>query len=312
MGVGVHQMPFGTAFETYAILTVGDGLVSQIPAVIISIASALLLARGGATGSTDLALFTQLGRFPAALGTVALLMAVFALVPGMPFIPFMLGAAARGAASWFGARRAPPEEETLLEQEAANEVASPEPPIGDLLDIDDIHVRFAPDLVQMVLDPATGLDARIENMRRHIATEFGLILPEIRLTDDASFPPGTYTIAIQGVETARDRLEPDRLLALLGPEDGKDPAPDLVKEPVYGAPARWVSAGSEDRLALHGATIVTPVEVLATHLLEVLKQSLGRLFGLKALRRLLDEVSNISNPARAEANRQLIDELVPD
>lgn len=312
IGTLVHGMPLGRAFETYAILTVGDGLVSQIPAVVISIASALLLARGGATGSTDLALFTQLGRFPAALGTVAMLMALFALVPGMPFVPFIIGAAALGAASWYGVRHPRPVEDLEEGGEATNEAALPDAPIGDLLDIDDIHVKFAPDLVQMVLDPATGLDARIENMRRHIASEFGLVLPEMRLTDDATLPPGTYTIGIQGVETARDRLEPDRLLALLGAGEDSTLTPDLVKEPVYGAPARWVSAGHEDQLALDGATIVTPVEVLATHLLEVLKHNLGRLFGLKTLRRLLDEVSNFSNPGRAEANRQLIEELVPE
>ncbi|MEY8841268.1 FHIPEP family type III secretion protein, partial [Cribrihabitans sp. XS_ASV171] len=96
MGVIVHGMPIGAAFETYAILTVGDGLVSQIPAVIISIASALLLARGGTTGATDNALFSQLGRHPAALGTVAGLMALFALVPGLPFLPFILGGAVLG------------------------------------------------------------------------------------------------------------------------------------------------------------------------------------------------------------------------
>ena len=100
MGTLMHGMPVGQAFETYAILTVGDGLVSQIPAVIISIAAALLLARGGATGATDSALFDQLGRYPAALVTVALLMALFALVPGMPFGPFVLGAAALGGAGW--------------------------------------------------------------------------------------------------------------------------------------------------------------------------------------------------------------------
>ena len=312
IGTLVHGMPLSRAFETYAILTVGDGLVSQIPAVVISIASALLLARGGATGPTDFALFSQLGRFPAALGTVALLMALFALVPGMPFTPFILGACALAAAAWSVSRRRPEAEPQPDDTEPAAAETLPDKPIGDLLDIDDIHIKFAPDLVQMVLDPATGLDARIDNMRRHIATEFGLILPEIRLTDDAGLPPGTYAIRIQGVEAARDRLEPDRLLALLGPDETNNAAPDLVKEPVYGAPARWISQGSEDRMAIEGATIVTPVEVLATHLLEVLKQNLGRLFGLKALRRLLDEASNLSNPARAEANRQLIEELVPD
>ena len=106
IGVVVHGMPVGRAFETYAILTVGDGLVSQIPAVIISIASALLLARGGAIGATDLALFGQLGRHPAALATVAVLMLLFALVPGLPFLPFIAGAGGLGFAAWVGQRRA--------------------------------------------------------------------------------------------------------------------------------------------------------------------------------------------------------------
>lgn len=312
IGSLVHGMALGRAFETYAILTVGDGLVSQIPAVIISIASALLLARGGAAGTTDFALFSQLGRFPAALGTVAVLMALFALVPGMPFGPFIAGAAGLGAAAFFVSRKQDEQTPQVSTGEVEAAPNQPETPIGDLLDIDDIHVKFAPDLVQMVLDPATGLDARIENMRRHLATEFGLIVPEIRLTDDAVLPAGTYVVQVQGVEAARDRLEPDRLLALLSEEASGQATGDLVKEPVYGAPARWISHGSEDTLALEGATIVTPVEVLATHLLEVLKQNLGRLFGQKALRRLLSEVSNLSNAARAEANRELIDELVPD
>ncbi|MDJ1008266.1 MAG: flagellar biosynthesis protein FlhA [Paracoccaceae bacterium] len=312
IGTLVHGMALGRAFETYAILTVGDGLVSQIPAVIISIASALLLARGGATGSTDFAVFSQLGRFPAALGTVAVLMGLFALMPGMPFVPFIAGAAALGAAAWAVNRRADGSEDTAASDAEATAPPPAEEPIGDLLDLDDIHVQFAPDLVQMVLDPATGLDARIDNMRRHITREFGLILPEIRLTDDARLPAGTYVVRIQGVEQARDRLEPDRLLALLGPEEAKTAGADTVKEPVYGAPARWVARGSEDRLALDGATVVTPVEVLATHLLEMLKQNFGRLFGLKALRRLLDEVTSLSNTARADANRQLIDQLVPE
>ncbi|MEM9708772.1 MAG: flagellar biosynthesis protein FlhA [Pseudomonadota bacterium] len=307
IGTLIHGMALARAFETYAILTVGDGLVSQIPAVIISIASALLLARGGATGSTDFAVFSQLGRFPSALGTVGVLMALFALVPGMPFLPFIAGAAALWAAAWGVSRTQPAPAEEPKEDGPAQ---APEAPIGDLLDLDEIHVQFAPDLVEMILDPGIGLDARIDNMRRHIATEFGLILPEIRLTDDASLPPGTYSIRIQGVEQARDRLEPERVLALVGPDAPQ--SGDVVKEPVYGAPARWVPKGSEDRLALDGATIVTPVEVLATHLLEVLKQNFGRLFGLKSLRRLLDELGALTNPARAEANRQLIDELVPE
>lgn len=307
MGIVIHGMPAGRAFETYAILTVGDGLVSQIPAVVISVAAAILLARGGATGAVDVSFFRQLGQYPAAMGTVALLLALFALVPGLPFLPFMLGAASLGGLAWQGLRRPP---KTL----AARAEPTAEPvrkSMGDLLDFDDIHIEFAPNLIPMVLDPATGLDARIQNMRNHIATGFGLILPEIRLTDDALLPPGSYRIRLQGVERVRDRLVPDRVLALLvegiPPPDGLE-----VREPVYGAPARWIAADGQEDAAIAGLTVVTPAEVLATHLLEVLKSNLARLLTLKGLRRLLDEFVKVSDPARAEANRRLLDELVPD
>ncbi len=312
IGVALHGMELGKAFETYAILTVGDGLVSQIPAVIISIASALLLARGGATGSTDIALFSQLGRYPAALATVAVLMALFALVPGLPFLPFVAGSLALAGAAFWGYRL---QKEQLEAEEKTAEAQRDEPQVdslGDMLDLDDIHVEFAPDLVSMVLDPATGLDARITSMRNHVATVFGLILPEIRMTDNATLPPETYLVKIQGVEQARDRLQADRVLAILtGTEQDLPPGTD-VQEPVYGASARWVEPESQEGLALDGCTIVTPTEVLATHLLEVIKRNFPRLLTLKSLRRLLAEFVNLSDATRAEANQKLLDELIPD
>ncbi|WP_240794044.1 flagellar biosynthesis protein FlhA [Pseudorhodobacter turbinis] len=307
MGTLVHGMPIGQAFETYAILTIGDGLVSQIPAVVISIAAALLLARGGAVGAADVSFFAQLGRYPGALATVAFLLALFALVPGLPFLPFMAGALILGGSAYWVAGAAA--------RQPAEEANTPAPPpekrLGDVLDFDDIHIEFAPDLVAMVLDPATGLDVRIANMRNHIASSFGLILPEIRLTDEASLPPGTYRIRLQGVEQVRDRLFPDRVLALLSddlpPPEGMD-----VREPVYGAPARWIPPDAQEDASIIGFTVVSPTEVLATHLLEVLKNNLSRLLSLRGLRRLMDEFVNLSDPVRAEANRRLLDELVPD
>jgi len=307
MGTMVHGMPLGQAFETYAILTVGDGLVSQIPAVIISIAAALLLARGGTTGAADVSFFAQLGRYPGALATVAFLMALFALVPGMPFLPFMTGAILLGGAAYWVAGSAT----KATEAETNAPAAVAEKRLGDVLDFDDIHIEFAPDLVSMVLDPATGLDVRIANMRNHIASSFGLILPEIRLTDEPALPAGTYRIRLQGVEQVRDRLLPDRVLALLS--DGLPPPEGMdVREPVYGAPARWIPPDAQEEAAMLGFTVVSPTEVLATHLLEVLKNNLSRLLTLRGLRRLLDEFINLSDPVRAEANRRLLAELVPD
>lgn len=311
MGVIAHGMPIGQAFETYAILTVGDGLVTQIPAVIISIAAALLLSRGGTKGATDTALLEQLGRYPAALGTVGLLLGIFAIIPGLPFLPFLFGSVLLVAAGVVGYRKS-----MAADAQPVADTGPVEPNvsglIGDVLEIDDVHVEFAPDLVGMVLDAGTGLDVRITNMRLHIAKAYGLILSEIRLTDDHSLPPGTYVIRIQGVEQVRAKLYPDKVMALLQNGDASLPAGTDVREPVYNAPARWIDGARQDGLILSGVTVVTPVEVLATHLLEVIKRNLGRLLSLKAMRRILDEVTRLSDSDRSEANRRLLDELIPE
>ncbi|WP_209507215.1 MULTISPECIES: flagellar biosynthesis protein FlhA [unclassified Ruegeria] len=311
IGVIVHGMPVASAFETYAILTVGDGLVSQIPAVIISIASALLLARGGTQGATDNAIFSQLGRHPAALSTVAVLMVLFALVPGLPFLPFILGAAVLGYAA-YRIRKKQKETDPSLQSQATETEVPVSQAIGDILDLDDVHLEFAPDLVSLVLNPGTGLDARIANMRTYVASTFGLILPEIRLTDRADLPTGTNVIKVQGVEQARGVLNPDLVLALV--QDGFDLLPEgnEVTEPVYGAPARWILPKHQEDATLNGATIVSPPEILATHLLEIIKQNFSRLLTLESLRRLLTEMTRLSDPVRAEANRKLLDELIPD
>lgn len=310
MGTVIHGMPIGAAFETYAILTVGDGLVTQIPAVIISIAAALLLARGGAIGATDLAITSQLGRHPAALATVAVLMGVFALVPGLPVVPFLTGGMILGGLAYWVSRRASEADAEEMPEEAPK--SARDRPIGDVLDLDDIHVEFAPDLVDMVLDPANGLDSRIVNMRTHIAKSFGTIMPEVRLTDDVMLKDGTYVLRIHGVEVARGVLHPDLMLALIPEGAAALPTGRDVEEPVYGAPARWIQDAEREDAQLNGLTVVSPSEVLATHLLEVIKRNLGRLLTMKSLKRLLDELGALSNPGRAEANRALIDQIVPD
>jgi flagellar biosynthesis protein FlhA len=312
IGITVHDMPVGLAFETYTILTVGDGLVSQIPAVVISIASALLLARGGATGATDIALVAQLGRHPSALVTVAILMGLLALVPGLPFIPFMVGAIGLGGCAFAMASAAGRKKEEPVELQVMTDEKPAQKSLGDMLDLDDIHVEFAPDLVDMVLDPGTGLDARIANMRSHVASEFGVLLPEIRLTDNPSLPPGCYVVHVQGVEQVRDTLMPNQILVLVNDGDQSDVAGGLVKEPVYGAPARWIDPSDQEQAAVEGMTTVQPAEVLATHLLEIVKRNFARLLTFKALRRRLDEMTRLSDVDRAEANRRMLEELIPD
>lgn len=312
IGLTLHGMPISDAFTTYAILTVGDGLVTQIPAVIISIASALLLARGGATGATDTALAAQLGRNPAALATVAMLMALLGFVPGLPMLPFLAGGLALGAFAHAAWRR---ERATRANEALGAEQPRDEPPaerLGDVLALEEIHLLFAPNLVPMVLDPAIGLDARISNMRTHLAESYGVLLSEIRLTDDPELSEGTYVVKLQGVEAVRSRVRPGNVLALLQGSDANLPVGEDVREPVYGAPARWIDADMREKATLEGLTVVTPTEVISTHLLEVIKTSLSRLMTLSSLRNLLDQMTSVSDQTRAASNRRLLDELIPD
>ena len=257
----------------------------------------MLLSKGGLVGSTDRALIRQLGGYPTALGTCAVLMALFALIPGLPFVPFMIGAACLGGAAWFarggasgggGRGRRRPRRRRAKKS------------LGDLLDVDEIHMEFAPNLVPVVMDEATGLDARIANMRNHIASEFGLILPEIRLTDNPGLPPGTYAIRIQGVEVAKSAIETDRVLVLLPDEGAPAPEGRSVAEPVYGAPARWIAPSLQEEAALMGLSVVTPTEVVATHLLEVVKSNFGRLFTRRAL---AQAARRVRHAVRREARR---------
>lgn len=307
IGITLHDMPIMQALETYAILTVGDGLVSQLPAVIISIASALLLSRGGTKGAADKAFFEQLGRHPTALIAVGGLMFLFALVPGLPFFPFTMGAGLLLFAGFYTRSKTA----QLATETAQTNVAEPpkKATIGDQLELDEIHVEFANDLISMAMDETTGLDSRISSMRDHITRTFGLVIPEIRLTDNGTLPGGTYSIRIQGVEQARDVLEPGHVLVLL---NGGETSGNSIKEPVYGAPARWISPDMQEEAALRGLTIVTPTEVLATHLLEVIKRNFARLLTYRSLRKLLDSFVNVSDPTRAEMNRRMLDELMPD
>ncbi|PQA88871.1 flagellar biosynthesis protein FlhA [Hyphococcus luteus] len=311
MGIGAHGMTAGDAASTYSILTVGDGLVSQIPAVIISIAAALLLSKGGVAGSADKAMLAQLGTNPLALGTVAVIMAVFALMPGLPFLPFFIGAGGFATASYLIYKD---QEE---KKQAAQEAPPPKPKetqkqLGDVLDVDEIHVEFSGDLIPLALDNVNGLEPRIVKIRHYIAAEFGFIIPPIRLTDNLDLKANEYVVKIQGVAAARGKLYQDKVLVIVDdlanlPIPGED-----CEEPVYGAPARWVDRKArEDAMAL-GHAVVEPAEVVSTHLLETIKQNFSRLVTRRSVQRIFDEFVKNSDTDRAASNRRLLDDFVPD
>lgn len=311
IGVGVHGMSFGQAAENYAILTVGDGLVSQIPAVIISIAAGLLLSRGRGDGAVDLALLEQFGRHPAALASVSGIMAVFALFPGLPVLPFMLGSIGLGIAAYLSWQKA--QNATQLEEdEAAIVPPKPEPTMGDMLDLDELSVELSRDLVATVMGTEFGVDKRVQKIRKYIATQYGFILPPIRLSDDAALPRHSYRIRLHGADMATQTLMADRRLALIEANEHTQIPGDTTQEPVFKAPARWVDPEHENELTLLGVTTVAPVEVLATHLLEVIQDNLPALLTRRALRETLDAFKGVTESDRADGNRRLVEEFFPD
>jgi flagellar biosynthesis protein FlhA len=309
VGVGMHGLSVGAALETYSVLTVGDGLVSQIPSVITSVAAGLLLSKGGASGAADKVIFKQLSAYPLALFTVAGSLAFFAFVPGLPFAPFIMAAAGFGVAGALIRRHRKEEEAKPANFERA---PPPQKSLGDMMAVDEIKVAFATDLLPVALDSANGLEARVAKIRNYIAGEFGFITPPIRLADDPELEPGWYAIFVHGVEAARFRLQHDRLLVIVDAADALSLPGEAVDEPVYGASARWIDPARRADAAAFGLPVIEPAEVLATHLLETIKANFGRLMTRRAARRILDEFVRTSDAAQAASNRQLVDEFVPE
>lgn len=311
LGIGIisHGMPAGEALKTYSHLTIGDGLVSQIPAVITSMAAALLLSRGGASDTTTRLLSGMMkGWQPAAVVAAAMLLMSF--VPGMPRPLFLAMAAALALGAWHLHRRAL---RAAAAEPADKPAAAPAAArIGDVLDTDEISVEIGSDLVLIALDQARGLGSRITNLRIHIARAYGLILPDVRITDTDDLLPGDYQIRIHGVVRGRGSLRANAILAL-GPDPVLHALPgDPVREPVYNSPARWIDRGVQDDAATRGATTVTPMEVLSTHLMEVVKSNLSALLTLGAMQRQIEELKTLSDTARAERNRRYFDGMIPD
>jgi len=262
IGVGVHGMSFADAGANYAILTVGDGLVSQIPAVIISISAGLLLSRGRGDGAVDLALFDQFTRHPMALAAVAGIMAVFALFPGLPVFPFMIGSLGLGYVAWRSQLKAnkPAESENLLEEP----VVDTEMSIADMLDVDELSVEMSRDLVGAVMGTKFGFDQRVKKIRHYVAQEYGFILPPIRLTDAAELPRNSYRMRLHGAILSTHILMQDHRLALIEAGEHTHIPGDATREPVFDAPARWIAPEHENELMLSGVTTVAPVELLET------------------------------------------------
>ena len=308
-GMFAHQLSFGEALSNYSVLTVGDGLVSQIPAVIVSVSAALLLSKGKDDGAIDKALGKQLAGNATALMIVAGILGAFALLPGLPFIPFMLAAGAFGTASFF-VRRLEAEKAAKEGEDAADDTPKAAV-IGDSIHSDEIHLEVSPDLVGLVLQGADGFESRIDKIRRYIAEEYGFVLPSIRMTDNPTLKKNEYRIRIQGVKVDGGTLRPGSVLALIEDDQLPHLQGERVKEPVYKAASRWLPSSKKQELTASGVPAIDPTEVLATHMLEVIQSNFSLVFTRMVMLDTLDALTRISDSERAAANRRFLDEYIP-
>ena len=308
-GVSVHQLSFNEALNNYSVLTVGDGLVSQIPAVIVSIAAAMLLSKGKDSGAIDQAIGKQLGGNSTVLWIVGGILAIFALMPGLPFVPFLLASAGFIGGGYLVRGTTAKDAVDAPDTEAAN--APPPYEIGDAIYADEIHLEVAPDLVKLVLSGDDSFEKRVDRIRRYIAEEYGFVLPRIRMTDNPSLPANAYRIRIQGVELDGGHLRPASVLALMEDDQLPHLSGERVKEPVYKASARWVANTKKQELVSSGIPAIEPIEMLATHMLEVLQSNFSLIFTRQVLTQTLDALTSVSDAERAEANRRFLDEYIP-
>jgi flagellar biosynthesis protein FlhA len=302
IGVGQMGVSFTEAAQSYTLLTVGDGLVSQVPALIVSTAAGLLVAKAGVAGRTDRAFFGQLGAHPRALATTSGLLALLAVLPGLPMIPFLLLAGLSGTAAWhLGRRRAAEAQEAI---EPAPAAPSAEEAVGAALAIDPVRLELGYGLLSLIGGTdGPRLTEQIKALRRQLASELGFVMPPVRIQDNIQLPANTYVIRIKEIETGRGELRANMLL-VMDPKGGKItlPGEDTV-EPTFGLPAVWIGANLGEEAGFRGYTVVDPATVLTTHLTEAIKDSLAELLTFGETRKLLDELP--------KDYQKLIDDLVP-
>ena len=308
IGVAIHGVPFGEAFHTYTLLTIGDGLVSQIPALIVSMAAGLLVSKGGIAGKTGAALGEQLGRYPKAFGMVSALMGALALLPGLPFVPFALFSGLAGYAAWSLSRAATVNAARAAAASAAADAeasASAEEPISRTLAIDAVRIEIGYGLLPIINDAAREprLDDQVRALRRQMATEFGFVLPAVRIIDNLALKPDEYLVTIKETEAARGEIRLDRLL-VINPGGGQVGIPgEATREPVFNLPALWIDRDLREEAGFRGLTVVDAGTIITTHLTELVKGSIADLLSYTEVQKLLGEI----HPDSAK----LVAEIVP-
>ncbi|MBT3536195.1 MAG: flagellar biosynthesis protein FlhA [Rhodospirillaceae bacterium] len=306
VGVAQNDLSFSEATQSYTLLTVGDGLVSQIPALIVSTASGLLVSKAGVVGSTDKALFSQLSGYPKAMGLVSFLLLCLSLLPGLPMLPFFALAVITGAMTWRMMRQNIINETLAAEavQREQEETPPVEEPISTALAIDELRIELGYGLLSLINDTrGHRLTDQIKALRRQIAGDMGFIMPSIRILDNMQLPASIYALRIKEVEAGRGDLRPDKLL-VMDPNGGEiELHGEATTEPTFNLPAMWVDESLREEASFRGYTVVDPPTVVTTHLTEVLRDNMADLLSYAATQRLLNDLPH--------EHQKLVEDVVP-
>jgi flagellar biosynthesis protein FlhA len=306
IGVVQNDLTLAQAGKTYTVLTIGDGLVSQIPALIVSTAAGLLVSKGGTSGSTDKALFAQLSGYPKGLGLSAVLLCALALIPGIPMLPFGILAAITGGLAWHLSRKKTAEAQLAAQAEAETAQAVPmEEPIATALAIDHLRLELGYGLLPLINDTrGYKLTDQIKALRRQLASEMGFVMPSVRILDNMQLPGNSYAIRVKEVEVGRGDIRPSMLL-IMDPRGEQVALPgEETVEPTFGLPAMWVEETLREEASFRGYTVVDAATVVTTHLTEVLKDNMADLLSYTETQKLLDELP--------KENQKLVGELIPN
>jgi flagellar biosynthesis protein FlhA len=291
-------MSFADAAGTFTTLTAGDGLVSQIPALLVSTAAGIVVTKGGTEGTADAALVRQLGSSPKPLAMAAGVATVLALLPGLPTLPFMALAGLAGGGAWLRYRNPP-----VAESDRPPAAVVTEQPISETLRMDMIRLELGYGLLMLAGGDTPRLTEQIKGLRRSIAVEMGFVLPPVRIQDNMQLGADHYSIRVKEIEAGSGDLRPTMLLAM----DPKGSTPTVqgepTREPAFGLAAMWIDPALKEEAMFRGCTVVDPPSVLTTHLTEVVRENMAELLSYAETQKLLDE--------QPREQQKLVSDLIP-
>ena len=306
IGVGERGMAFLDAADAYSRLTVGDGLVTQVPALIVSTAAGIIVTKAGLTGKTEKALFGQLAGNPKVLGMSTALLLLLALLPGIPLLPFILLAGISGGLCWTAYRR--DRVQAAAPEQASGAAESPptaEEPISSALRMDEIRLELGYGLLALVGGSGEGprLTDQVKALRRQLAAEFGFVMPSVRIQDNMQLSANAYVIFVKEIEAARGEVRPSMLLAMDPRGEEIDLPGERTREPTFGLAALWMDPAHREQAMFRGLTVVEPATVMTTHLTEMVKDQMATLLSYAETRKLIDELD--------KDQQKLVADLIP-